>query len=430
MMKIIRFSFFVALIALILQPAGLLAEETTAKPAPAITWNAWGRAIFAPLVSDNAGETVPRDAASWGWDSRIGFTIKGESENVGFWVDIKADTGSIDGLQDQQKIWVKPTDIVTVEVGPNVFYDELRGNSAFGSWNWIRFNGMNDFGGGEDNIFQRAQAGGGDGSVIRTNVEGDIAAGAIIHVDNNGWHAFAALNVVEQGAEIGLDVDGDGNLDQFLDADGDGIPDREQYTSAIMMQRGQYGVGYEIPGLGMARAQYIGKAYVKDTTSDELESYGVINAAFKMDQAIENLYLDAGVFVPTDDDAEDTKVAAYANYKMGTITPHALIEVLLDKEDAEGDEGTGLRVGVGADIDLGSDYMLNLDLRYHNETAVATENVDDQIAFLVGIQKGFSNGIIGIGFEGTTLDWGSGLVSKEDPDDFAWAIPIKLEYWF
>jgi hypothetical protein len=69
MMKIIRFSFFVALIALITFPVSSFAEETAAKPAPAITWNAWGRAIFAPLVSDNAGETVPRDAASWGWDS-------------------------------------------------------------------------------------------------------------------------------------------------------------------------------------------------------------------------------------------------------------------------------------------------------------------------------------------------------------------------
>lgn len=432
MRRIIRFGFHVALVALMALPAVSFAEDGTESPEPAITWSAWGRAIFAPLISNQGGETVPRAAASWGWDSRIGFTIKGNSENAGFWVDIKADTGSIDGLQDQQKIWVKPWNTVTVEFGPNVFYDELRGNSAFGSWDWMRFNGMNDFYGGEDNIFQRGQAGGGDGSVLRSTDEGDVKAGGIIHWDSNGLHAFAAVNVVEEGYLF----------DEATDT-------REIYTSAIMMQRGQYGFGYEIEGLGLVRAQYVGKAYAKEgevyTEGDELETYAVINAAFKVDQAVENLYLDFGVFMPTDDEPENTKIAAYANYKMGTITPHALFEFELDKEDAEGDEDLGIKIGLGADIELREDLIVNLDVRYHNETAVYSDDIQEryidatdatiddiesQIAFLVGIKKQFSNGLIGIGFQGTTLDWGGGVVSKEELDDFAWAVPIKLEYWF
>lgn len=448
MRRVIRFGFHVALAALLALPAMAFADEEAEAPKPEITWNAWGRAIFVPFVSDNNGETVPRDAASWGWDSRLGFTIKGNSENVGFWVDIKADTGSIDGLQDQQKIWVKPMDFLTVEAGPNIFYDELRGNSAYGSWDWLRFAGMNDFYGGEDNIFQRGQAGGGDGSVIRvTGDEGDVSGGAIIHADKNGMHAFAALNVVEQGALLAA-------------SDGDTPEIREDYTSAVMLQRGQYGVGFEVEGLGLVRAQYIGKAYKKDGETyeegDELESYAVINAAVKVDQAIENLYLDVGVFVPTDDDAENTKIAAYSNYKMGALTPHILAEFELDKMDAEGDEELGVRIGIGADVDLGNDLVLTFDARYHNETAVASEDllryygiddnseddeiqaawaelaedVESQTCFLIGVTKKFPNGLIGIGFQGTTLDWGPGLVTKEDINDFAWAIPVRLEYSF
>ncbi len=395
-------------------PICVLAEE---EVAPKLSWGAWGRAIFAPAVSNQGGEVVPRDAASWGWNSRIGFTLRGESKNVGFHVDMKADTGELADLQDQQKIWVRPIDSVTIEFGPNVFYDTLRGNGAYGSWDWLRFNGI----GGEDSIFARGQAGGGDGTHTP-----NAAAGSIVHFDSNGWHAFAALNVIEDGSEIKKG-------EEIRDIDADGNADKEAYTTALMLTRGQYGVGKEIEGLGMARLQYIGKSYVKDITKDELESYAIINAAFKLDKAIENVYLDFGVFTPTDSDntnGDKTTIAAYGNYKLGTITPHLLVEAILDKADADGKEGTALKVGAGADFDLGNGYGLNTDLRFHNETAVAVKDVDNQTAFLVGLKKGFSNGVIGIGLEGTTQDFGGGVVGKEKADDFGWAIPIRLEYWF
>ncbi len=422
MRKIITGLVGIALAASVALPANLFAQEEENKAQ--ITWSAWGRAIVVPFVNNDNGDTVPRDAASWGGDDRIGFTIKGESENVGFHVDMRADTGVIEGCQDQQKIWVKPIDNVTVEAGPNVFYDELRGNSMFGSWNWLRFTNIE----GEDNIFARGQAGGGDGT--RTP---DAAAGSIVHYDSGGLHIFGAWNIVEEGDELRLGDqirDAAGNI--VSDPDGSLEAGREQYTSAIMFQRGQYGIGYELEGLGMVRAQYIGNAYLKDLSSDELETYGLINAAFKMDQLIENLYFDIGFFMPTDEDntnGHNTTIAAYANYKMGNITPHILLEFELDKEDAEGEEDTGLKAGIGADIALGNNLVINTDLRYHNETAVATADVDNQLAFLIGIQKEFDNGIIGIGFEGTNHGWGD-MITKEAADDFAWAIPVKLEYWF
>lgn len=380
------------LIGLVLVVVIALPLSVFAASEAKISWGAWGRAVFAPAVSNANGEVVPREVASWGWDSRIGFTIRGESERVGFQADMKADANKIN-TNDQQKIWIKPTDTLTVEFGPNVFWDTLRGNAAFGSWDWIRFNGI----GGEDTIFARGRAG------------ENAAGGAIVHYDQNGMHAFGVLNVVESA-------------------------DREDFTTALMLQRGQYGFGYELKGLGLARIQYIGKAYDKDPSSDELESYAVINGAVRIDQAIANLYLDAGVFVPTDTDntnGDRTKIAAYVKYTLSPkITSHLLAEAELDKPNAEGKEGTGIKCGVGADVDLGNGLALNTDVRFHNENAVATADVDSQVAFLVGIKKGFSNGVIGIGFEGTTHQFTGGVVDKENADDFAWAIPIRLEYWF
>lgn len=439
MMKSIRFGLILAIVALMALPAVSLADDAST---PSLTWSAWGRALFVPMASPEDGETVPRDTSSWGGDSRIGFTIKGESDRVGFWVDMRVDGGQMGGandgwLQDQQKIWVKPFSFLTVEAGPTVFYDELRGNSMYGAWNWWRFNNID----GEDNIFLRGVVGGGDGrwhNRYNGDYEGVPDAGAIIHADKNNFHVFAAWNIVEGGVthNYTTDVNDDGVVD-----DNDSFT--EQYTTSLMIARGQYGFGYDIDGVGQARAQYIGKAYMKDDEvyldDDEMESYGIINAAFKIDQLVKNLYLDMGVFLTTDDDAENTKIAIYGNYKIGRVTPHLLITAELDKQKYDADPGddddtdTGLKIGLGADIDLGSGLTLNLDLRIHNETAYGAE--DGQTAYLVGIQKGFSNGIIGIGFQSTNgnfqgEDAGLKNGAEDEPDETAWAIPIKLEYWF
>ncbi len=372
-----------------------------------LSWQAWGRGIFSPLVSYDDGENkdvVPRDDASWGWASRLGFTLKGESKNVGIRLDMKVDEGVLENVQDEQKIWVKPFDSFTVELGPNVFYDTLRGNSAYGAWNWLRFDEMV----GEDDIFQRPQAGKGDGRFERdenTANTAEIKGGSIIHYDQGGFHAFASWNILEN--------DGPQEEDDL-------------YTTSTMLERGQYGVGSVIDDLGLFRIQYVGKK----SGFDAGDSYGVINAALKIDQAIENLYLDTGIFIPTDNDEENLIFALYGNYRMGTVTPHAVINLEFDKEDADGDEGLAIKLGVGADVDLGDGLTIVTDFRYHNDVALANE--DGQVAALVGIKKGFSNGVIGIGFQATThrFEGPESQTVKADPGDVAWAVPVSLEYWF
>jgi hypothetical protein len=55
----------------------------------------------------------------------------------------------------------------------------------------------------------------------------------------------------------------------------------------------------------------------------------------------------------------------------------------------------------------------------------------DTITFGLGATKGFSNGVIGVCFEGTTNGYRLyGGKCMNAADDFHWEVPFKLEYWF
>ena len=43
------------------------------------------------------------------------------------------------------------------------------------------------------------------------------------------------------------------------------------------------------------------------------------------------------------------------------------------------------------------------------------------VSFMAGVSKGFSNGVVGCGFEGIALN---------NSNEFNWAVPVKVEYWF
>ncbi|AZO95141.1 S-layer homology domain-containing protein [Halocella sp. SP3-1] len=401
---------------------------------PKITFGAWGRAIFAPWVEADNGDSVPIQTTSWGWDNaRLGFTLKGENEDgtVGVHVDHKYDGGETNTHQDQQKIWVKPFDNLTVEVGPSVFYDTLRGDSAYGAWNWLRFNEQDD----EDVIFARGKAGKGDQSIINHNggLDEGIYAGALIHYDRDGFHAFTSLD------------QSDGHLRDENKKTSETEEYDDDYTTSDMFQRGQYGFGYEIPGVGLVRAQYIGKVYLEgtsnDPTEDKVENYGVFNAALKLDNLAPDFTLDVGYFHPTEEfkDTGDSKhgykqLNAYANYTgIESWTLHSTVQTKFDKEDEKGDEDLGFGLGFGTDYNfavadglMAGSYTVNTDLRYFNENWTG---YDDSIGALVGISKNYDNGKIGIGLEYTSTQFAGEAVTT-DTEEANWTIPIVLEYWF
>jgi hypothetical protein len=263
--------------------------------------------MYVPVSSSN----TPSLLEGWAWDTgsaalpRIGFTVYGSSDNVGFVVDLTADnavsattTGSGLGWGDQQKVWFKPFDGVKLEVG-NVFEDTLRGNYEFGSYNWIRTSGSL----GDDITFTRITAS--KGIVLSyTGVE----------------NLF-----------IGANIDSDSTT-----------------TTAKIFEYGQYAVGYTIPSVGTIRAQYMG-----DATASRIEG------AFKL-AAVQNLNADIGVKYNITGSSK-TEIGFGANYKIDALTINAIADATITT-------ATTVSVGAGVDYAFDGGIGISADVRDNDVT--------------------------------------------------------------
>jgi len=352
---------------------------------------AWGRGLFVPVYNDGDSDAQSFNTVSWGGkNARVGISIIGSSDNAGFEIDMNMDGGSA-GISDQNKIWVKPMDKVTASVGV-VFDDTLRGNACYGTWNWIRCSTM-----GEDSIFPRINTGNGGFVLSVAPVE--------------GLYAVASVNNI-----------GNGVLQENV------------------MKNAQYAAGYTIANIGTIRAQYMA---VYDPASDLDKS--VINAAFKF-TGVENLYVDAGVFIPAKKDdfgVYDMMFNVFASYKVSAATLYASGGFATNVVDTTGDDGNlAMDLGFGVDYALAGGVTLSADVRNQNETGTGVYgkemNSDGMTSFFVGVDKGFSNGKIGIGFQYSTttfnnwgqLDWSGKEPTADAKSNATYAIPVKLEYWF
>jgi hypothetical protein len=347
----------------------------------------WGRGIFVPVIAAD-GELTSGSLVSWGpGGTRVGFTISGSSDNVGAQADILMDNGSV-SVGDQQKIWVKPIEMLTLTVG-SFFDDTLRGSASFCAYNWFRYDSMV----GDGLIFYRV------GELGQVNFEVSVAP-------MDGVTIFAAM-----GGNGGID------LQNWMW----GTPPETPMMDMIM--QGQYGAGYDIAGIGLVRAQFIGQPSATD------DANGLINAAFKLTM-VEGLLLDIGAILPIDSeqDGRTAAIALYANYVMNTLTLHLSGDfTLYDAEDA--DPGIGAALGVEYGLENGP--TIQGDFRYRNNVASGWE--DGEIGVMAGAKFSYSNGIFGIGVQltnGNFANWGSALIYKEDPTAMVFAIPIRLEYWF
>jgi len=173
-----------------------------------VSVGAWGRGFFIPAIGGD--EIYSINQATW-WSSppRIGMTISGKSDNVGFQVDFNADgifqPGSADFVDDngdtvtvdyparltpgdQQKIWVKLFDMLTIQIG-RIYDDTLRGNANLPLWDWVRVIDMN----GEDLIFSRIGING-------------TAATEISLAPVEGLYIYAALYGLNNGYVLMEDV--------------------------------------------------------------------------------------------------------------------------------------------------------------------------------------------------------------------------------
>ena len=388
----------------------------------------WGRAIFSPVGTLDGGKTfVSNETTSWmggKGTSRMGFSVHGESENVGFNVDLKADGYSVLGINDTAFFWAKPWSFLEVKIG-KVQDDTGRGNLCYGMFNWWRMG----FGfTGEDLTFTRFGNGG-----------GGQANGAIVKV-----------TPVE-----GLWIIGAFNLN-------DSVNNTVEATK-VFGNQSQYGVGYNINGVGSVRAQYIARANGTDIKGNTIGN-SCAEVAFDL-TAVDGLYVTVGAQIPfafgainTDAEsgyygapANEIKIAAGADFKLAAVTLHAIVDVRLPNTvtdsyvtpiinksvETKYTRGGRIGVGVGADVDFGNAIGLVADIRFqsaqdkvYEATAAGTTTTttkvaaDSTLSFLVGLSKGLTNGSIGVGFEGE--------IQKITTSDskFNWAIPVVISASF
>lgn len=384
-----------------------LALVAGAAMADGITFGSWGRGLW--NVAANSGDDVVTDMhQSWGGLApRTGISVSGSTENVGFAVDMHANGASGDKdkgitIGDNALIWVKPIEQIKIVAGKKD-QNELRGDAAFGLWSWDRI-----------------------GAVGAMGLEGWTFPDVF---DGNGVAVIAyPVDGLTVGAGIPLSLNGAGATLENTYAHG-----------------ANYAAAYAIDGIGTIKAAYMTKATAKDKDSKD-KDYGVIAAAFDLTM-VDGLYASVGAQIPTahvffepkslDDKLKDepTVVNAYARYSLDALAVHLAVGTKLNTmdnsktDDSKYDGNLGFAIGAGADYSLDNGIGFFGDVRYANGVYMKNTSADksDCLTLGLGVEKNFSNGKIGIAFEGATN--GNGRYAYED-NAFAWEIPVKVEYSF
>lgn len=385
-----------------------LALVAGAAMADGITFGSWGRGLW--NVAANSGDDVVTDMhQSWGGLApRTGISVSGSTENVGFAVDMFANgaTGDKDTgitIGDNALIWVKPIEQIKIVAGKKD-QNELRGDAAFGLWNWDRIGAVNAM-------------------VLEGWTFPDV-------FDEEGVAVVAyPIDGLTVGAGIPLSLNGTGATLEDTYAHG-----------------ANYAAAYAIDGVGTIKAAYMTKATAKDKDGKD-KDYGVIAAAFDLTM-VDGLYASVGAQIPTAHvfttydplglnlkDAP-TVVNAYARYSLDALAVHLAVGTKLntfdtnkDKREDRFDGNLGFAIGAGADYSLDNGIGFFGDVRYANGVYMKNTSADksDCLTLGLGVEKNFSNGKIGIAFEGATN--GKGRYTYED-NAFAWEIPVKVEYFF
>lgn len=380
-----------------------LALVAGAAMADGITFGSWGRGLW--NVAANSGDDVVTDMhQSWrGAAPRTGISVSGSTENVGFAVDMFANGANGIDLGDNALIWVKPIEQIKIVAGKKD-QNELRGDAAFGLWNWDRI-----------------------GAAGAMGLEGWTFPDVF---DGNG---VAVIAYPVDGLTVGAGIP--------LSLNGAGATLEDTYAHGA-----NYAAAYAIDGIGTIKAAYMTKATAKDKDSKD-KDYGVIAAAFDLTM-VDGLYASVGAQIPTahvffepkslNDKLKDepTVVNAYARYSLDALAVHLAVGTKLNtfdlnktkKEDAA-DGNVGFAIGAGADYSLDNGIGFFGDVRYANGVYMKNTSADksDCLTLGLGVEKNFSNGKIGIAFEGATN--GNGRYTYED-NAFAWEIPVKVEYIF
>ncbi len=376
-----------------------------------ITFGAWLRTLAAPVASDGK-DTVTAMGNSWGGIRQARLDVRGTAEdgNVGFVFGAYENGGAIEP-GDDGFVWAKPVDAVKVSFGHYDGPTPLRGDIAYGVWDWLRPNGC--------------------------WVEGD--------------EGLLMSGKTKDGVKVEI-TPMDGLYILGLVPIYDSVKTAETTYKNI-----QAGAAYDIDGVGKIKAQFIGDFTAKDEATNKDAVFNkVLEAEFDL-TAVENLWLGLGFqYNMYDGDAKyseitvDTttgdvtldakkamKIALGARYQVsdmiGLSASGAFFTYNKDADDVKVDPR--FQVGAGVNAAVADGVNVTADVRYVSPVKVDGEKADntDHIAFSAGVTKSISsNGHIGAAFEAATNGAGFSIIPAADgkEDKLTWCVPVVIQVGF
>jgi hypothetical protein len=349
-------------------------------------------------------------------------SVSGNSDNIGFVVDFHANGADGISVGDNCLAWAKPVDMLKIIFAAKNDQNILRGDACFGLWNWYRV-GTVSVEGSEGFIFP---------AMLNKNI-------SLILTPIEGL-------TVGYGFNVGIgDVTPTEDSDRLVDQIGRSSAFAAAYTLANI---GTIKVGFQTYGKGWDKNGGI------NGYEDRKDAFEV-DAAFEFTM-LEKVYLAIGAKIPlggTFGEASDlysdgnlyvaneraTFVNLYARLNLvENLGINILGGVKLNSKDTkEGDfkssGALGFRFGVEGEYSLSNGIGVFAEVQYANGIWMASNSGDnnDTLTFGLGVTKGFSNGVIGVAFEGSTNGYKLyGGKTTANADDFAWYVPFKMEYWF
>ena len=441
--------------ALAAAAAGTLSAE--------ITFGSWGRSLWNTAANSGHNKIINDMHQSWGGSApRTALSVHGDSENVGFALDIFGNGWDF-GRGDNAYIYAKPIEQVTIYAG-KMDVNILRGDACFGLWNWDRIGAVNMGGvpGQEGWTFPDILDTDGV-SIVARPVEG-LTVGAAIPLQLDGTATkvsdtygrgakYAVAYSLENLFTVKFGVETQARAYEkksylYYDVSSNTIAKANKYDGKDWVQLDAavdvnavdnffFSVGTKIPTI---QGKYYSKSRAGDGKKTLLDNYLFNGTSFTVTDFVDawtygNQYT---YYCP--------EINAYARFNVtDALTLHGLfgsrIKALDKKIDTKKlerinwineniigddrfyieDDGTsennfGFVAGGGVDYNFSNGIGVFADARYANDIYYSSSSADNMgtFTFGVGVQKNFSNGVFGVAFEGTTNNFGRYEITKGD----------------
>lgn len=185
---------------------------------------------------------------------------------------------------------------------------------------------------------------------------------------------------------------------------------------------GQYGVGYAIDKVGLVRAQYIGKWGSKP-----------VNVAFAY-TGMKGLLVDAGIFIPTDEDAAVAGQQVQGDIAIGASVSYVKDALgLVVRTNTVLADDLALRVSADLSYAMAKPLSVGVEGQFASKATVTTQTVGQVVTYADSLitvapyaKMTYGNGYVKAGF---VANIGEGTVGV-DTTDMSWSLPIILTYSF